>query len=167
MAPLSYKQRRELERDKGQSKLDSPTVRRISFPQQTRVTASLNVDILVMCPFCLYTAKLTAFVISTKKGFDHARGKCPECKNGMLLKSLTAVWTPEQYAEWVAEYSRFGFWQKIPYQTWRGRLEAIGWAMRFWVKYKEIKPMSSSDEYTEAMNKQAYEKYNPDEDLGE
>ena len=99
----------------------------------------------VSCPFCLHIGKIGEFLISTKKGYHKSLGLCPECKNKMQLRSLTAEWTPEQYAEWCFSYSLSGFWQKVPFKKWSDRLYKIGWSYAFWNKYKQLKGESTED----------------------
>jgi len=108
-------------------------------------TQTYEVASIVACPFCLHIGKIGSFLISTKKGYHKSLGKCPECKNQMQLRSLTAEWTPEQYAEWCYDYAKSGFWQKTPFKKWSDRLYKIGWSYRFWQKYKQLKGESAKD----------------------
>jgi len=125
-----------------------------------------NMEIKYACPFCLHIAQLKEYLISTKKGIHQGLGECPECHCKMQFKSLKAEWTPEQYAEWVFEYAARGFWQKIPWATWKRRLEELGWAQRFWDKYKQLKgenpsegayPEDSQEQYDEFMRRHGKE----------
>jgi len=116
-----------------------------------------NPDMQVMCPFCLHIDPLHKFLISTKQGYHKGMGQCPECKNQMRFESLTSEWTPEQYAEWVYPYSASGFWQKIPYKTWSERMRKIGWAWRFWARYKQLKGEEPHETYAEHMEKEQEE----------
>lgn len=111
----------------------------------------------VMCPFCLYQDKLQSFFISTKKGISQAKAQCPECHNGMLMRTLLADMTPEQYAEWVWNYRSRGFWQKCKFSDWKVRLKNIGWAKRFWDKYKEIKGGFEVDKIIDSSGRTAKE----------
>ena len=108
-------------------------------------TVSYAIANIVSCPFCLHTGKISEFLISTKKGYHKGLGLCPECKNKMQLRSLTAEWTPEQYAEWCFRYSMDGFWQKVPFKKWSDRLHKISWSYRFWAKYKQLKGEGAED----------------------
>ena len=112
---------------------------------------------MVMCPFCLHTAKLSLFFVSTNKGISQGKAECPSCKNGMLMKSLYNDWGAEEYAQWVFDYRRSGFWQKCPFPTWKQRLYEIGWAHTFWTTYKELKGSDTSQSYFDQMNQQAEE----------
>ena len=97
--------------DKHQAKFTpsgSLTQKIISKAEITTITEPVS------CPFCLHFGKIGEFLISTKKGYHKGLGLCPECKNQMQLRSLTAEWTPEQYAEWCFNYRLSGFWQKYP-----------------------------------------------------
>lgn len=118
---------------------------------------TLDVSMKVHCPFCLYDDKLQAFLVSTKKGLSQSRAKCPICNNGMLMRSLTAEMTPEEYAQWCFEYSGSGFWQKVPFNTWKERLFKMGWAYRFWSMYKELKGDSGKETYADHMEQAAKE----------
>lgn len=90
------------------------------------------------CPFCLYEGKLNEFLIVTKTGFSkHA--KCPACEKGMMLKTVTAKMTVEQYAEFVAGYIKFGFWRMVNSQKFMDRLKELGIASRFWTSYRNAK----------------------------
>ena len=95
----------------------------------------------VTCPFCLGLNKMRFFLISTKKGFNRSLGKCPLCQNGMRLQTLMkmTVWTPEQYAAFVYDYRRSGFWQKIQFPIWKKRLGMMGWTEKFWTDYKRLR----------------------------
>ncbi len=106
---------------------------------------AVNCNELVACPFCLYKAKLSAFFISTKTGISQANAKCPECHNGMRMKSLWNDMGASQYAEWVFNYRLSGFWQKCPFAVWKKRLKEIGWSTAFWARYRELKGVEAAD----------------------
>jgi hypothetical protein len=118
----------------------------------------------VMCPFCLYEGKLQQFLISTNKGISQSMAKCPECGNGMYMKSLTANMTPESYAEWCYGYSRSGFWKKVPFERWKTRLAAIGWAQPFWDRYKALKGDSDVENYEAYVERTQTEAHQHDEE---
>jgi hypothetical protein len=109
----------------------------------------------VTCPFCLGLNKLRLFLISTKKGYDRGRGKCPLCDQGIKLQTLINMssWTPEQYAAFVFDYRRSGFWQKIQFSTWKKRLGMMGWTRQFWDEYKKLKGESSDESYVDMTNR--------------
>jgi hypothetical protein len=117
--------------------------------------ASINEQ--VMCPFCLYQAKLSAFFISNKKGISQTNAHCPDCNHDMRMKSLWNNWGAKEYAEWVFDYRHSGFWQKCPFAKWKERLHKIGWAHEFWTRYKELKGADTTDSYFEHMEKEAQE----------
>jgi hypothetical protein len=75
----------------------------------------------------------------------------------MMMKSLTAEWTPEQYADWVFPYGHSGFWQKCKFETWKKRLSQIGWAQRFWQRYKELKGEDGTESYTDYIERKSQE----------
>jgi len=143
--------------DKKQSKFDKSGWLQKSKPEVTAVFTSVSGNELVMCPFCLYTSKLSLFFVSTKKGISQHDAKCPECHNGMRMTSLWNEWSPEEYAEFVYPYARSGFWQKCPFQTWSKRLRAIGWSYRFWARYKALKGEDTTESYFDYMERQAQE----------
>jgi hypothetical protein len=93
------------------------------------------------CPFCLSYSKLRLFLISTSKGFDRGRGKCPVCGQGMKLQTLVKMekWTPQEYAKFVFDYRSQGFWQKIKFETWSKHLKMMNWTQPFWDEYKRLK----------------------------
>jgi hypothetical protein len=124
--------------------------------QVTQMT-SVDYNMRVRCPFCLHDDRLQAFLVSTKKGISQARAECPECHNGMMMKSLTSEWTPEQYAEWAYPYAGSGFWQKVPFETWKKRLHEIGWSHRFWERYKALKGSDESEDYFDYLDRQQEE----------
>lgn len=96
-------------------------------------------DTQVLCPFCLHIGKVRDFRVPIKKGWSTGKARCPECDQGMLMKSLLAEMTPEEFAEWVYAYSRSGYWGKCSFEKFRKRLIDLGWSYRFWARYKELK----------------------------
>src|SRR3972149_1924676 len=116
-------------------------------------------DQQVMCPFCLYQDQLLAFLINRKKGYDRRLGMCPECKAKSMIRTLTEDITPEQYADFAYSYKGYGFWQKVKFETWKERLWAIGWAGRFWERYKQLKGENQQEPYEDMINRQAQEAY--------
>lgn len=123
------------------------------------VTVTDETNKQVMCAYCLYTGKLSEFLISTKKGFHKSQAKCPDCKNGQLIKTLSTNMTPEEYAEFIYSNKGYGVWQKMPFAKWKERLYQIGWAGAFWTKYKELKAQDTTETYEDVVNRQAYEDY--------
>jgi len=135
-------------------------------PKPAEITqfTTVNCNEPVMCPFCLHRAKLSSFFISTKKGISQGKAQCPECHNGMLMKSLWAQWTLQEYAEWVFKYAKMGFWQKCPFHAWKERLRAIGWSYEFWKRYRDLKgsgdvdaQFNSAEEQSDYYDKRAAE----------
>ena len=123
-------------------------------------SSAVNVEQIVMCPFCLAREKLQRFLVSTKKGISSSNGECPECKSGMRLRTLLRKWTPESFAEWVFEYSLNGYWQKVKFDAWKERLKQIGWTRSFWDHYNAVKVeklQGQSDSYIDYMNRQGEE----------
>jgi len=113
----------------------------------------------VMCPFCLHIGKIGEFLISTRKGFHKGLGECPECHNKMQLRSLTADWSPEQFAEWVYKYATQGYWQRVNFKKFNERLRKIGWSWKFWSKYKQLKGEAHTESYEEWLERKQREEY--------
>jgi len=143
--------------DRKQARLGTDGTVKMSTAQIVTQQKEIDFTQQVMCPFCLHVDKLQSFLLSTSKGLSLSRAACPECKNGMMMKSLTAEWTPEQYAEWVYPYAGSGFWQKCKFETWKKRLAQIGWARRFWDRYKALKGSDETESYGEYMERKAQE----------
>jgi len=116
-------------------------------PKSAEITqfTTVNCNQPVMCPFCLYQAKLSSFFISTKKGISQAKAECPECHNGMLMKSLWMNMSAKEYGKWVWDYRKSGFWQKCPFATWKKRLHDIGWSYDFWNVYRGLKGLEKAE----------------------
>jgi hypothetical protein len=152
-----YLREEESKDDKHQARFSKDSSVALVPRTKIKIFATLNVNMKVMCPFCLKQDKLQLFLISTKKGISQKMAKCPECRNGMRMESLTADMTPEQFAEWVFEYSGSGYWQKVKFHTFKDRLYKIGWARRFWDKYKELKGESGIESYEDHMEQQQRE----------
>jgi len=122
-----------------QTKL-TPDKKKPIKPRDDEITLQmLQSRVKYMCPFCLHTDYLKAFMIPKKKGWSVRMAQCPECGNKMRMKTLLAEWTPEQFAEWVYNYRLSGFWGKCPFEKFNKRLKDIGWSERFWRRYKELK----------------------------
>lgn len=139
MVKGKYNREYAADRDKQQAKLDfnSPSLLK---EKKKAVISIIEVHTgIYRCPFCLNPNKINAYLISTKKGYDKRLGHCPACNNNMMLKTLTSDMTPEQFADFVFEYSRQGFWQKVSFKVFNQRLAEIGWIDRFWTRYKQLK----------------------------
>lgn len=144
--------------DRKQSRLGTDGKLKMSTAQMVTQQREIDFTQQVMCPFCLHADKLQAFLLSTSKGISQSRAQCPECKNGMMIKSLTVEWAPEQYADWVYDYTGSGYWQKCKFATWKERLFKIGWAKRFWDRYKALKGTGEESEgYIDYINRQGEE----------
>ncbi len=105
---------------------------------------------MTTCPFCLSFHRVNGFFISTKKGIDRGRGRCPVCGTGMKLQTLVKMieWADKSnkegvklYAAWVYAYRSSGFWQKIApfFETFKKHLRMMGWSREFWDEYKRLK----------------------------
>jgi hypothetical protein len=113
-------------------------------PELVETGFAVPLDKNVLCPFCLNTGALQTFLVSTKEGVSHAKGHCPKCNTGMMLKNLIREWTPTTYAEWVFGYRR-DFFKKIDFQAWGQRLKALEWDKPFWDRYRELKSESKEE----------------------
>lgn len=113
----------------------------------------------VTCPYCLSYMKLRTYLKSTKKGFNKKDGKCSLCGNSFELETLVKMgkWTPEEYAQYVYNSRRSGFWQKIKFYEWKERMELMGWLKQFWDAYKKLKIEDSQESYSEYMDRLAKE----------
>lgn len=96
----------------------------------------------VFCPFCLYQDEMNKFFIITEKQKIHkSLGKCPECKNEMMLLTLMNMneYTMQEYAKFVFNYRLTGFWKKCPFDKWKERLKNFADFQDFWDEYKRLK----------------------------
>lgn len=152
-----YLMRERAKADKKQSVFGTKFAVQLKTAQIKTQQKDIDFTQQVMCPFCLYQAKLQRFLVSTSKGISYGKAQCPDCGNGMMMKSLTAEWTPEQYADWVFPYSTAGFWRKCKFETWKKRLAQIGWAQRFWDRYKALKGSDETESYGEYMDRKSAE----------
>lgn len=93
----------------------------------------------VSCPFCLGLSEFRLFLVSNKQGISRSMGKCPLCGQGMFLKSLSMMEKTNAagYAKWVFTYK--GFFHKIKFPQWKGRLQLMGWTGDFWEAYHALK----------------------------
>jgi len=141
-----WKREDAAKQDKEQATLNpySPSFIKTKQEQQVSVTGILTGK--YSCVFCLYSGRIEEFLISRKKGYDKRLVHCPECGQNMELRSLTAKWTPEEYADFLYRYSCQGGWQKVRFKIWSERLKEIGWSERFWLRYKELKGDSDQTE---------------------
>jgi uncharacterized Zn-finger protein len=147
--------------DQAQVCFGSDSQLQLSRPRVFTESTGIPLNKLVTCPFCLRDNRLQLFLISTKKGISHSRALCPECKEGMMMRSLLTEWTPESYASWVFGYAHSGFWQKVHWETWRRRLQEKGWSQGFWDRYKALKGEAQEtgeyESYVDRMNRQGEE----------
>lgn len=151
MVKGKWKREQAAKDDKEQLKLDLTQPSLVENKKPVTVTITEMYAGNYSCPFCLHSDKIGNFLISRKKGYDKKLGHCPECNNNMMIKTLTANMTPEQYAQFMYEYSRQGGWQKVQFKVWSFRLQKIGWAQRFWTEYRKLKG--------EAVTTESYDQY--------
>lgn len=130
---------------------------------------AINPKKKVTCPFCLGLEELRLFLVSGKKGISRGTAKCPLCGLSFRMKTLVSMarWTPKEYADWVFEYSHAGFWSKVTFDTWKGRLFLMGWSSDFWDEYKALKgepeEAGSGEGYADYMNRKGREGFTEDE----
>jgi len=90
-------------------------------------------------------------------------GKCPLCGQGLYLKTLFTMSktnAAKGYADWVFSYK--GFWKKINFSQWKGRLQLMGWTREFWDAYKALKDEQEkeggeSESFTDYINRKGRE----------
>jgi len=153
-----YKRQQAAQDDKQQRKLDLTQPSLVEQKKPVTVTITEMYAGNYSCPFCLHSDKIGSFLISRKKGYDKRLGHCPECNNNMEIKTLTANMTPEQYAQFMYEYSRQGGWQKVQFKVWSFRLQKIGWSQRFWNEYRKLKGEAvSTESYDEYVQRKQFE----------
>jgi len=156
-----YLREQKAHTDKQQTIFKNGTVILQSKSKKSSAVIVTDTTQQVMCPFCLYQNKLVKFLVSTKKGISQSRARCPECKGGMMMQTLTADMTPEQYAEFAYGYSKSGFWDKVPFTKWKERLAQIGWSTQFWNKYMQLKgenqDMETYEAFIQRKQKEQYE----------
>lgn len=134
--------------------------KRVKVESQT-----INTQKLVFCPFCLEGNIVQKFLVSTKKGISQSKALCPECHTGMLLRTLLRKWTVEDYARWVFDYRRSGFWQKVKegagFDKFNKNLKEKDWLQPFWDHYKALKGEATAtgedESYVDYMNRQGEE----------
>lgn len=89
------------------------------------------------CPFCLYEAQITKFLIKLKSGrWSEKRFHCPDCGKIMNKQTLTREMTVEEFAEWVLDSMA---WERISFNKFKTRLKEMGISWQFWEHYKKHK----------------------------
>jgi len=157
MTPIKFKDQMKAKFDKRQTELAPNTETGVKEKTPTFNIQTANMTDIVTCPFCLYFGKIQEFLVSTKKGISQSKAACPQCKNGMMMRSLISEMSIEDYAEWCYEYSGSGFWQKVPFRTWAERLRKLGWAYKFWKKYRQLKGEDTTEGYKDYIMRKQYE----------
>lgn len=157
-----WKREQKAHDDKHQTILAPDRIAGAKLREKPKVNFIITHKGLYRCPFCLYQATIERFLISTKKGFHKGLAKCRECGNQMRFSSLTAKWTPEQFAEWCHGYAADGYWQKVPWTKFQDRLKHLGIAQKFWQRYKELKGEDKTESYEEWVIRQDREAYEQD-----
>lgn len=106
-----------------------------------KITYSILDERKVFCPFCLINLPLNNFLITVKKGIHQSLGKCPNCENEILLKTLDNlnVMTMKEFAKFIFDYRLNGFWDKAPFEQFKSRLKEFEDYQDFWDEYKRLK----------------------------
>jgi len=140
-----YKIQMRLKEDKQQFLLSVTGIQPNDNPLARDTTINYRQN--VFCPFCLHKDSLGRFKLNRRLG------KCPECRNQMLMITLTRMlkWTPEEYARFVFEYPYAKFWSKCSdnFETWKQRLYHLNMSYEFWETYKYLKEQVSYTELEE------------------
>lgn len=142
-----FLQRERARQDKQQTTLAPEGVKANPYVYAVKTEILPPPEKQVTCPLCLGLEQFNRFLVSNKKGISRSVGKCPLCGQGMFLKTLVHMekCTAKQYAEWVYQYSRSGFWKKVDFAVWKRRLQLMGWTQDFWDRYKELKGEDQSE----------------------
>jgi superfamily II helicase len=103
----------------------------------------LEMNKIVLCPFCLGKDKLYKFLIKKQDRIDNYKAICPFCKTSLLVNTLLTVIKMQisEFAEWVYKYN-FGqnsFFRKIKFEEWSKRLSELRVANEFWLEYHKLK----------------------------
>jgi hypothetical protein len=146
-----------------------PNPKVVQVAHETLVPLDQNVS----CPFCLGLSEFRRFLVSNKQGISRSMGKCCLCGQGLYLKSLKMMSETDaaKYAKWVFEYG--GFWKKINFNIWKGRLKMMGWTQPFWDEYQKLKGEASEDgnegfmDYIDRKQREEQEEWTKKEDLNE
>ena len=112
---------------------------------------------LLMCPYCLFQAPVSKFLIKLKSGvYSEKRGMCSDCGKVMNMRTLTMEMTVEKFAEWVLDTMA---WERISFDKFRTRLKEMGIAWQFWEHYKKYKKeqMEESPSYEQYLENQQRE----------
>lgn len=131
---VDWKEQHRIHMDKEQTRLskDGCVPNTFKFAEKE---LHYNYETKVLCPFCLTLDYLYKF---PKK--DGLRA-CVNCGNKMMTSTLVKDMTTEEFAQWVFDYRKLGFWQKVypSFQEWKKRLKDLGLAYDFWEYYNKLK----------------------------
>lgn len=134
-----YVREQKIITDKQQLRLDT-----LDFMKSLLVVEQIELKLeqIVICPFCLFRAKLEKFLFSCGKGFHKSLGFCINCGQKSTFRTLLkmSIWTPQEYAKFVFGYVQSGFWDKCKYDEWSTRMNLnINISNAFWDEYKKLK----------------------------
>ena len=117
------------------------------------------------------TLRVSTFPSQHEEGISTGNAKCPLCGLTFRMRNLVGMtkWTAKEYAKWVYNYSKEGFWRKVStfFKTWKGRLKLMGWTDEFWKVYGELKgseqdeggDTESFQDYVERKSQEAAEEW--------
>lgn len=137
---VSWKDKQKVYYDKQQTKLSIDGCEQNSF-MFAKNLPNIEYWMVVTCPFCLEHNQFWRF--KKKQGLY----KCPICTNEMMLTTLAITFdlstneAIENFAQWVFNYRRNGFFQKIypKFEKWNKRLWELKISFVFWQKYNKLK----------------------------
>jgi len=96
-------------------------------------------------PFCLYIGYQKEFLMYKGDTLITYRVQCPDCGQTFNMKTLMSDMSIMEFADWVADYARQGFWQKCDFEKFNQRLKQLGWSYLFWERYRAV--TGKADDY--------------------
>ena len=108
------------------------------------------------CPFCLYEASISKFLIKLKSGrWSEKRFMCPDCGKIMNKATLVREMSVEEFAAWVLDAEA---WSRVSFNKFTKRLKEMGISYQFWDAYNKHKAeMMEGETYEEAVDRQQKE----------
>jgi len=119
-------------------------------PKTEVVSAEMLFPDEYSCPYCLFTATISKFLIALEKGYSEKRMECPDCGQRMLARTLTMDLKPAAYAEWLyMSLLSQGGYERISWKKLVQRLKEKGIAKPFWERWKEVRKPKEDEQYGE------------------
>jgi hypothetical protein len=145
-------------------KIDKHQTKLVEEPTPVTVQIKLEPWIKYRCPFCLGEYPIYQFESFTKAGKESKKAVCPECKQTMLKKTLTADMSPVEYGRWLYDYTGYGGYKKISWEKIKRRVVEMGIADTFWTAYKAAKAEKWAEKgyKTDEEIAEAYRQYQSD-----